>query len=183
VAITLHQSFEATSNLLKETELTPQEIVAELGEAPLYRTSDLFRQVIEQLMLKPRSVFVDEIDYLTFDSRIIETLRDIHDITHVPIIFIGMGTADKRLMRFRHLWARFSEVVKFMPLTRQDVQSVVAQMCEVKLSSAAIDYLYQQTAGSFRSLIVYMHRAEYLGRLNNLEEIGPKDLKIRDLLC
>jgi ATP-dependent HslUV protease ATP-binding subunit HslU len=32
VAITLHQSFEATSNLLKETELTPQEIVAELDK-------------------------------------------------------------------------------------------------------------------------------------------------------
>ena len=32
MAITLHQSFEATSNLLKETELTPQEIVAELDK-------------------------------------------------------------------------------------------------------------------------------------------------------
>jgi len=154
-----------------------EELVAELGEAPMYRTSDLFRQIVEQLRAKPRPVFVDEVDYLTYDSRVIETLRDIHDITHAPLIFIGMGMADKKLMRYRHLYDRFSEIVKFMPLTRQDVQSIVTQMCEAKLSDAAIDYLCQQTAGKFRTLIVYMHRAEYLARLNNLREISPKDFK------
>lgn len=154
-----------------------EELVAELGEAPAYRTSELFRQAVDQLLSKPRPLFFDEVDYLTYDSRVIETLRDIHDITHVPIIFIGMDMADKKLMRYRHLYDRFTEIVKFMPLTRHDIQSVVGQMCEVRLTDDAIGFLAEQTMGKFRSLIIYMHRIEHIARINNLKEVNLKDLK------
>ena len=40
-----------------------EEIVAELGEAPAFRTADLFRQIRDQLLERPRAIFIDEIDY------------------------------------------------------------------------------------------------------------------------
>src|SRR4030042_4927189 len=80
-----------------------EEVVAELGEAPERRISDLFRQCVNMLLERPRTLFVDEVDYLAHDARVIETLRDIHDITDAPVVFIGMGQADKKLMRFKHL--------------------------------------------------------------------------------
>ena len=76
-----------------------EEMVEELGEIPYNKFSDIFNQVVSQLIKTPRTIIVDETDYLTIDSRAVETLRDIHDKTNVPIVLVGMGTANKRLQR------------------------------------------------------------------------------------
>lgn len=65
----------------------------ELGDTPNYRTSELFDQIVRELIRKPRIIIVDEIDYLTQEKYTIEMLRDIHDRTHTPIILIGMSLA------------------------------------------------------------------------------------------
>ena len=152
-----------------------EELVAELGEAPMRRVSDLFRQCVEMLMEKPRAIFVDEVDYLTHDARIIETLRDIHDTTGTPIIFIGMGMADKKLMRFKHLYDRFAEIVKFHDLSESDIKGIAEQMCEVKLAADAIPYIHSQ-ANRFRRIVVWLYRAESIARANSLKEIAAQHL-------
>ena len=63
-----------------------EEMVEELGEIPYNKFSDIFNQVVAQLIKTPRTIIVDETDYLTIDSRAVETLRDIHDKTNVPIV-------------------------------------------------------------------------------------------------
>lgn len=78
-----------------------EDMVEELGEIPYNKFSDIFNQVISQLIKTPRTIIVDETDYLTIDSRAVETLRDIHDKTNVPIVLVGMGTANKRLLRHK----------------------------------------------------------------------------------
>jgi DNA transposition AAA+ family ATPase len=152
-----------------------EELVAELGESPTWKTSELFRQCIEQLLAKPRVVIVDEVDYLTYDARVIETLRDIHDTTGTPIVFIGMGNADKKLMRYRHLYDRFSEVLKFHDLTEADVKTITEQMCDVRLSEDAVKYIHDR-AHRFRRVVVWLYKAESFAKGNNLKEITAKHL-------
>jgi DNA transposition AAA+ family ATPase len=147
-----------------------EEVVAELGEAPMRRTSDLFRQAVDQLLERPRTIFVDEADYLAYDARVIETLRDLHDTTGTPIVLIGMDMADKKLMRYKHLYDRFSEVVRFNPLTIEDVKAIAEQMCEVKLSQDAIQYIHSQ-ANRFRRVVVWLYRAEAVAKVNSLKEV------------
>ena len=107
-----------------------EEIIAELGEIPYNKYSDVFNQVIAQLIKTPRTIIVDETDYLTIDSRAVETLRDIHDKTNVPIVLVGMGTANKRLQRHKHLYDRLLEIVKFEPFCKQDITSIIDQLSE-----------------------------------------------------
>jgi len=147
-----------------------EEIVAELGEAPMRRTSDLFRQAQEQLLEHPRTIFVDEADYLSHDARVLETLRDIHDITGAPIVLIGMDQADKKLARYKHLYDRFSEIVHFKPLNEQDIRTIADQLCEVTLSDDAVSYIAQQ-ANRFRRVIVWLYRAEAIAKANSLKQI------------
>ena len=45
-----------------------EELSEELGEIPYARTPDIFNQVISQLLKQPRTIIVDEIDYLAMDS-------------------------------------------------------------------------------------------------------------------
>ncbi len=152
-----------------------EEIVAELGEAPARRTSDLFRQAIDLLFEKPRTVFIDEVDYLAHDARVLETLRDIHDITGAPFVLIGMDQADKKLARFKHMWDRFSEILKFNPLSEQDIKTIAEQMCEVDLSDDAIAFIHQQ-GNRFRKVIVWLYKAEAIARANSLKAITAQHL-------
>ena len=157
-----------------------EEIVAELGEAPAWKVSDLFRQCVDQLLDKPRTLFIDEVDYLTYDARVVETLRDIHDMTGAPVVFIGMGAADKKLMRYKHLWDRFSEIVRFQELSFEDVRRIADQLCEVKLSDDAVEYIHSESK-RFRRVIVFLYKAEAIARANNLKVITKKHLDGREL--
>lgn len=152
-----------------------EEVVAELGEAPMRKTSDLFRQATDQLMERPRTLFVDEADYLAHDARIIETLRDIHDVTGASVVLVGMDQADKKLARFKHLYDRFSEIVRFHTLNEQDVKSIAEQMCDVRLSEDAVSYIHNQ-ANRFRRVVVWMYKAEALAKANSLKEVTAQHL-------
>ena len=74
-------------------------IVAELGEAPEFRTDLLFGQIVDQLIERPRPIIIDEVDYL-IKGGAVEVLRDINDMTNTPIIMMGMENVDKKLKRF-----------------------------------------------------------------------------------
>jgi len=151
-----------------------QEIVAELGEAPAYRTADLFRQIRDQLLERPRAIFVDECDSL--EGRIIETLRDVYDETNAPMILIGMGQADKKLMRYRHLWDRLSEIVKFNELTQADISGIAAQLCEVPLAEDAVSFIHAQGT-RFRRAMLWFYRCEAVAKRNKLSSVTAADLR------
>jgi DNA polymerase III delta prime subunit len=153
-----------------------EELVAELGESPAWRTSDLFRQAVEALAGTKRIVFLDEIDYLTHDARVIETIRDIHDTTHSPFIFIGMHEADKKLKRYRHLYRRFSQIMRFDPLTKEDVVSVVKQICEVQVDEDAIDTICSFGNTTVAVLYRWAERFERIARVRGLDRISSGDL-------
>ena len=102
-----------------------EEIVREMDELPRYLTSDNFNVVISKLIQKPRIIFVDEIDYLMNNYKSVETLRDIHDKTDCPIIFVGMGLAHRKLERYKHLYDRFGEIVKFETFGVNDIAQII----------------------------------------------------------
>lgn len=151
-------------------------IVKELGEAPAHSTEDLFMQIVDQLMHNPRPIFIDEVDFLVRHSHLIETLRDIHDMVQVPVILVGMGMVDKKLMRYKHLYDRLTEIVKFTPLTKTDVASIVAEMCEVKISKDGLDFMAEKCGGKFRSLRYFIRKAERVANVNNLKQVTAGDL-------
>lgn len=88
-------------------------MVKEFDEIPRFLTSDNFNIVVKKLKQNPQVIFVDEIDYLMNNYKTIETLRGINDETGCPIIFIGMGLAHRKLERYKHLYDRFSVILKF----------------------------------------------------------------------
>jgi DNA transposition AAA+ family ATPase len=153
-----------------------EEIIEELGEIPYNKFSDIFNQVIAQLIKTPRLIIVDETDYLTIDSRAVETLRDIHDKTNVPIVLVGMGTANKRLQRHKHLYDRLLEIIKFEPFCKQDITSIIDQLSEVQFTDCAKKLLYSRT-NRFRQLVKTISKAEQVAKSNGIKEIDEITLK------
>ena len=149
-------------------------MVKELDEIPRFLTSDNFNIVIKKLKQNPQIIFIDEIDYLMNNYKSIETLRDIHDETDCPIIFIGMGLAHRKLERYKHLYDRFSEIIKFETFGVNDLSQIINQLSEVTFTPDAIEYIHSKY-NRFRQIVQLINQMETFSNDNNLAEI-TKDI-------
>lgn len=147
-----------------------EEIAKEMDEIPRYLTSDNFNLIVQELKQKPQLIIVDEIDYLMNNLKTIEILRDIHDETNCPIIFVGMGLAHKKLERYKHLFDRFSEIVKFETFGVNDLSQIVSQLSEVTFTPDAVEYIHTKY-NRFRQIVQLINQMETFAKDNNLTEI------------
>ena len=174
-------AFNNDAILIRSTQLmTPRwllnEILDSMGEMGYYKTSDCFNLIVRNLIINPRILIIDEIDYLTIDSKTVETLRDIHDKTNVPIILVGMSNAKSRLKRYKHLYDRISEIVKFEPFTKQDIQTIVQELSEIPMTDCALNLIYSNM-NRFRQIVKAINKAEILAKANGLSQIDEVLLK------
>ena len=158
------------SNLMTSRWLV-EEIVREMDELPRYLTSDNFNVVISKLIQKPKIIFVDEIDYLMNNYKSVETLRDIHDKTDCPIVFVGMGLAHRKLERYKHLYDRFSEIVKFETFGVEDLSQIFSQLSEIPFTPDSIEYIHKKY-NRFRQIVQLINQMEIFAKDNNLTEIN-----------
>ncbi len=147
-----------------------EELVKELNQIPRYLTSDNFNLVVKKLKQNPQVIFIDEIDYLMNNYKTIETLRDIHDETDCPIIFIGMGLAHRKLERYKHLYDRFSEILKFETFGVNDIGQIISQLSEITFTPDAIEYIHSKY-NRFRQIVQLINQMENFAKDNNLTEI------------
>ena len=148
-----------------------EEIAKEMDEIPRYLTSDNFNLIVQRLKQKPQLIIVDEIDYLMNNLKTIEILRDIHDETDCPIIFVGMGLAHKKLERYKHLFDRFSEIVKFETFSVNDLKQIFEQLSEVAVNIDAIEFIHKKY-NRFRQIVQLINKLEIVAKDNTLEEIN-----------
>ena len=148
-----------------------EEMVKELDEIPRFLTSDNFNIVVKKLKQNPQVIFIDEIDYLMNNYKTIETLRDIHDETGCPIIFIGMGLAHRKLERYKHLYDRFSEILKFETFGVNDLSQIINQLSEITFTPDSIEYIHSKY-NRFRQIVQLINQMETFAKDNNLSEIN-----------
>ena len=148
-----------------------KEILDYMSEIKPYSISDSFNEVIRNLILTPRVLIVDEVDYLTMDkNKSIEILRDIHDKTNVSVVLVGMTNAHSRLKKFSHLYDRLSEIVKFERFSKSDIKTIVKELSEIELTDCAIKYIYSNL-NRFRQIVKVINKAETIAKANGLSSI------------
>ena len=153
-----------------------EKIVYELGESPSRKMADLIEQCITHLRLKPQIIIIDEVDYLINRNRIVETLRDLHDLTGVPIVLIGMQEAKTKLGKYRHLYDRISEIIEFKPFSKDDLDVIVEELSEIKITDEAKEIFFEKT-NRFRQVIKWISLLENLAKTNGLNKIDVKQVK------
>ena len=157
-----------------------EELVIELGQEPRYFASDIYRQVETILSENPRLVIVDEVDRLASHWKAIEVLRDLTDQTGVPILMIGMSDSERKLARFKHLYYRMkAHIMRFRPLSEEDVRKFAGEICEVYLEDSAISEVYELTGGRIGDVIGELHRIEKIAEANDLTAIAARHLMRR----
>lgn len=150
-----------------------EELAKELEEIPRFYTADIFRQCVNALKINPQMIIVDEIDYLLADFRTIETLRDLHDETGVPIVLIGMQLARHKLKKHNHLFDRISEIYNFTEFEYSDIKQITEEISEVDITKEAARVIHNK-AKSFRKIVEMIDMFEKIAQANGLTEIDEK---------
>lgn len=151
-------------------------LIKEMDELPRYLTSDNFNLVVKKLKANPKVIFIDEIDYLMNNFKTVEILRDLHDETDCPIIMVGMGLAHRKLERYKHLYDRFSEILKFETFEVKDIAQIANELSQVPISADAIEYIHQKY-NRFRQIVQLINKFETLAKENNLTEINMEVIR------
>lgn len=157
-----------------------EEIVVELGLVHEKRTSDLFHQVVGELIGTNRALIFDEIDYVADKRTLVETIRDIGDMAGTPIILVGMPWAPEKLKRFPALWRRISQIVPYHGLTEADVRLVLDQICEVAVDDSAVAAIAASAkTTTTASLYRWAQACETVARAKKTDVVTAEHLKAR----
>jgi len=103
----------------------------ELGIEPTRFKAQKFQAIVSALQKEPRPIFIDEADYLCRHSEMLDLVRDLHDMSNVPVFLIGMEGIEKRLAAKHPQFARrVSEPIQFGACTLNDAKKLAAELCE-----------------------------------------------------
>lgn len=153
-----------------------EEIAKKMDEIPSYLSSNNFNIIVRKLKAKPQLIIIDEIDYLMNDFKTIETLRDIHDKTECPIVFVGMSLVHKKLERYKHLYDRFSEIVKFEAFGVTDLKQIFDSLSEIPFTTESIEYIHPKY-NRFRQIVQLINQLETYAKDNGITEFTLETIR------
>lgn len=147
-------------------------IMVELGAEPLARGgAAMVDHIVNALAAEQRPLFVDEADYLVKDLKMLETLRDIHDLSGMPVVLIGMEGIERRLVHRQQLARRISQWVEFNPSDLEDARTLADTVCEVKIEQDLLEALHTEAKGSVGLMVVGLARIEALAKGNGWKTV------------
>lgn len=151
-------------------------IVEELGERPFFYMQENYNLILKHLRQSPKIIVVDEVDYLIGSKNTIEILRDIQDLSGVPIVLVGMSILDKKIARYKHFEDRIYKKLKFEHFDENDIKEILESMTELNFTDDAIIYLATRT-NQFRQLVKVVNKIEKVAKTNQIKELDEQLLK------
>ena len=131
------------------------------------------RELIRIVKKHQYPLFIDEADRVVRKSILIETVRDIYDLTRIPIILIGQENIINILQRrdLGQVFSRITEIVEFRELSAQDIQRIAKELCDLECDLKVASFIKNITLGDFRLVNALLTRAENLCHFNKMSEI------------
>lgn len=150
-------------------------VCKELSIASRARVAQTVDAIVDKLAETGRPLFVDEADYVVGQPRLIDTLRDVHDLSSVPVILIGMAGIDRRISLSPQLAGRMSQWVEFQPSTIADARLLAKDLCEVEVADDLVAALHARAAGSVRLIVVGLAQIEHHARARGASTLALAD--------
>jgi|GEM_PF-1309796 hypothetical protein len=160
----------------------PRRLLEEMCEVmklgtPVYRLDRLCDQVIQGCRRWRKPIFIDEADYLFWEGgKMLNIIRDIHDMTKVPIILIGMEAIYGRLEKYGQFFSRIlpAAIVEFQAVTPPEIILIAKEWTGLSIGMEAAELLCRYVSGDFRYVVGYLLTLEEACRTNGTTQIAPK---------
>lgn len=160
------------------------DLCRELGGRRMLRRADMVGYIVEELTKdgrQPRPIFIDEADYCFRQFEMIDSLRDIYDLSGCPVILIGMEDIARRIRTHERIARRITQWIEFKGLDLDDAAHVASEVCEVRLSEDMIRHLHKETGGNIGRIIIGLTKVEKFAMTNGLDVITSADWGERPL--
>ncbi|XHE13648.1 AAA family ATPase [Agrobacterium deltaense] len=136
------------------------------------------RQTSAQMAHRTFGIVIDEADHISSKDDMLETVRDISDMLELPVILVGMGKVNDNISRFPQISSRVSQRVKFEKASRDDVQMLIDQKCEVKVAGCLVDFVLKVSQGYNREVLEAIANIERFGMR---ADPGPQGITVADM--
>ncbi len=101
--------------------------------------------------LENKVIVLDEIDRAFGKGKLLETIRDLLDMTTATIVMVGEETASIELAKLSFRFSsRTGYLCQFNPLDLADVKKVCTEVSEIPMDNAVKSAIYSKTKGSHR---------------------------------
>jgi len=151
----------------------------ELGAAPMSRSNPMLTFIVESVRVSGRPVFIDEADYVV-KKGMLNTLRDLHDLSTVPVILIGMQDFRQKVTHREQLTGRIARWTEFCPADFKDACELAKTVCEVEVGRDLLERLHRDTSGSMRGMTVGLSHIENFGKRTGKSPVTSKDWGSRE---
>ncbi|WP_299773195.1 AAA family ATPase [uncultured Tateyamaria sp.] len=121
------------------------------------------RALLADQMGQQFAVVVDEADHVSSRKKVIETMRDLADLSGVPFILVGMGKIRDNLTKFPQIASRVSAPVRFATAKLPDVEQFLAEKCEVPVAPCLANFVLRATGGYNREIKEAIQSIERFG--------------------
>ncbi|WP_435100790.1 AAA family ATPase [Arhodomonas sp. AD133] len=155
-------------------------ILRELDQEPKGSCAQMVERIVERLATSMRPLFVDEADYVADSKKLTETLRDIHDLSTVPVVLIGMAGIQRKLAQRQQLAGRIAQWVEFTAADLEDARALADGLCEVGVADDLLERLHRASGGEIRRITVGLGRIEQHAKARSLDVIGAADWTLGD---
>lgn len=117
-------------------------------DMPRYNGNRCKEIIVHLLKNKPQPLFIDEADRLKIDR--IEDLRDIYEMTGVPIVLIGEEGLLGLLSERRRIWSRVVHDVEFGPINASEVAMYAMRAAGLDIEPELCRRIADKAEGDFR---------------------------------
>lgn len=124
------------------------EVRGKNGDLPRSTANRSKQQIVELLERDRKPLFIDEADRLAISR--IEDLRDIHEMTGVPIILVGEEGIFGLLSERRRIWSRVAHEVEFGPVSPAEVALYAMQAAGLDIPAELCGRIAERAEGDFR---------------------------------
>jgi|GEM_PF-199976 len=162
-------------------------IAGELDVQPDRSLAKTLTRIVGELVRQNRILIVDEADYVVDSKRLLNTLRDLHDLSTMPVILVGMADFVKKLrtrIDQRQFSGRVAFELEFKPLDLDDTHLLAKHLLAddrkpqamlPEIDDALLKRLHEASEGSARLVRVGLARIEQFALKRNLKKVGEAE--------
>ncbi len=149
-----------------------------LGLSVSGRTRDKFARVCDFLDKDKKILIYDEMNHFIDDVKMIETLRDFHDIcSNNPIIIAGSEGIEKRIKRYTSLCDRLRVNIDFNSVNGDDVELFTSEY-KTKFPKEVCEQIAKDSKGkSMRAMMRLLEDVDGKARANRIKELDLMSYK------
>jgi DNA transposition AAA+ family ATPase len=140
-------------------------------ESPKRSSQENLETICNQMVIHNKALFIDEADYLFKSGKLLDAARDIHDLTDLPVILIGMEGIERKLAHNKQLDRRITQRVKFASLDLGDASILADAVCEVEVSDDLVESYHIAAKGSIAMCVTALSEIERYGKKAGLRRV------------